>query len=61
MPDALAGMSRPDRNRKTRTSGASTRFGQPASGRLRHPLALFPRKSFAGQHVFYFGDAQHAL
>jgi phosphoadenosine phosphosulfate reductase len=28
----------PDRSRETRASGASPRFGQPASGRLRHPL-----------------------
>ncbi len=27
----------PDRSRETRASGASPRFGQPASGRLRHP------------------------
>ncbi len=30
--------ARPDRSRETRASGASPRFGQPASGRLRHPL-----------------------
>jgi cobaltochelatase CobN len=27
----------PDRSRETRASGANPRFGQPASGRLRHP------------------------
>jgi hypothetical protein len=29
----------PDRSRETRASGANPRFGQPASGRLRHPLS----------------------
>jgi ribosomal-protein-alanine N-acetyltransferase len=29
----------PDRSRKTRASGANPRFDQPASSRLRHPLA----------------------
>ncbi len=29
----------PDRSRETRASGASPRFGQPAFGRLRHPLS----------------------
>jgi thiamine-monophosphate kinase len=29
----------PGRSRETRASGANPRFGQPASGRLRHPLA----------------------
>jgi shikimate 5-dehydrogenase len=28
----------PDRSRETRASGANPRFGQPASGRLGHPL-----------------------
>jgi hypothetical protein len=28
----------PDRSRETRASGANPRFGQPAEGRLRHPL-----------------------
>ncbi len=31
----------PDRSRGTRASGASPRFGQPASGQLRHPLSPF--------------------
>jgi O-antigen ligase len=35
----------PDRSRETRASGASPRFGQPASGRLRHPLADALRKA----------------
>jgi class 3 adenylate cyclase/DNA-binding SARP family transcriptional activator/tetratricopeptide (TPR) repeat protein len=30
--------ARPDRSRETRASGANPRFGQPAYGRLRHPL-----------------------
>ncbi|MFI5003754.1 MAG: phosphatase PAP2 family protein [Solirubrobacterales bacterium] len=29
----------PDRSRETRASGANPRFGQPATGRLPHPLA----------------------
>jgi ABC-2 type transport system permease protein len=41
MPDAMIeNVEGPDRSRETRASGASPRFGQPASGRLRHPLAL---------------------
>jgi predicted metal-dependent phosphoesterase TrpH len=44
-----------DRSRETRASGANPRFGQPASGRLRHPL-------FSIAHVSpYPWEAEHPV
>ena len=39
MPYVQTEKEGPDRSRETRASGANPRFGQPASGQLRHPLS----------------------
>ncbi len=53
MPDNGFDPAHPDRSRETRASGANPRFGQPAFGRLRHPLALIWRQYRLERRMFW--------
>ncbi|HXA54094.1 MAG TPA: FtsX-like permease family protein, partial [Solirubrobacteraceae bacterium] len=46
--DVFSGKEGPDRSRETLAFGSHPRFGQPAFGRLRHPLAGDPLAAIAG-------------